>query len=120
MLIRQFAVTRFRGIESMALCPGRRTVLLGPNNAAKTTLLEALDLVLHPGFGRPRPAPDELDYYARDPTQGFEIEVVLGDLGTDMPRPSRLSRASPARSPVRAITAPGAGDGGARPRPGRR
>jgi putative ATP-dependent endonuclease of the OLD family len=83
MLIHQFTVTRFRGIESMALCPGRRTVLLGPNNAAKSTLLEALDLVLHPGFGRPRPAADELDYYARDATQGFEIEVVLGDLGTE-------------------------------------
>jgi putative ATP-dependent endonuclease of OLD family len=80
MLVRQLRVTRFRGIESMTLCPGRRTVLLGPNNAAKSTLLEALDLVLHSGFGRPRPAPDELDYYARDPTQGFEIEVVLGDL----------------------------------------
>lgn len=83
MLIRQFTVTRFRGIESMTLCPGPRTVLLGPNNAAKSTLLEALDLVLHPGFGRPRPAPDELDYYARDPRQGFEIEVVLGDLGDE-------------------------------------
>ena len=56
-------------------------MLLGPNNAAKSTLLEALDLVLHPGLGRPRSAPDELDYYARDPSQGFEIEVVLGDLG---------------------------------------
>jgi putative ATP-dependent endonuclease of OLD family len=81
MLIRQLTVTRFRGIESMTLCPGRRAVLLGPNNAAKSTLLEALDLVLHPGFGRPRPAPDELDYYARDPAPGFEIAVVLGDLG---------------------------------------
>jgi ABC-type arginine transport system ATPase subunit len=82
MLIRQFTISRFRGIKSMVFCPGQRNVLLGPNNASKSTLLEALDLVLHPGLGRPRSAPEELDYYARDPTQGFEIEVVLGDLGT--------------------------------------
>jgi hypothetical protein len=55
-------------------------VLLGPNNAAKSTVLESLDLLLHPGVGRPRPAPDEIDYFRRDPSQGFEIEAVLGDL----------------------------------------
>jgi putative AbiEii toxin of type IV toxin-antitoxin system len=43
-------------------------------------VLEALDLLLHPGWGRPRPQPTELDYYARDPDAGFEIEAVLGDL----------------------------------------
>jgi len=80
MLIRQFTISRFRGIESTSFCPGARNVLLGPNNAAKSTLLEALDLTLNPGLGRPRSAPDELDYYARDTSQGFEIEVVLGDL----------------------------------------
>ena len=80
MHIRQVKISRFRGIREATLHPGSRTVLLGPNNAAKSTLLEALDLVLHPGFGRPRRPPDELDYYARDPAQGFEIEVVLGAL----------------------------------------
>jgi putative ATP-dependent endonuclease of OLD family len=55
-------------------------VFVGPNNAAKSTLLEALDLVLHPGLGRPRPSPDELDYFARDPGAGFEIELVIGAL----------------------------------------
>ena len=80
MIIRQFTISCYRGIKSMTFCPGRRNVLLGPNNAAKSTLLEALDLALHPGLGRPRSVPDELDYYARDPAQGFEIEVVLGDL----------------------------------------
>jgi ABC-type arginine transport system ATPase subunit len=73
-------INRFRGIEHSILHPGVRTVLLGPNNAAKSTILEALDLALHPGLGRPRTAPDELDYYARDPSSGFEIEVVLGRL----------------------------------------
>jgi len=80
MRIRRLTITRFRGIEHTVLYPGRRTVLLGPNNAAKSTILEGLDLALHPGLGRPRPAPDELDYYGRDPSQGFEVEVVLGAL----------------------------------------
>ena len=80
MQIRRLTITRFRGIEQTVIHPGRRTVLLGPNNAAKSTILEALDLTLHPGLGRPRSAPDELDYYGRDPSQGFEVEVVLGAL----------------------------------------
>lgn len=80
MQIRRLTITRFRGIEHSVLHPGRRTILLGPNNAAKSTILEALDLALHPGLGRPRIGPDELDYYGRDPTDGFEIEVVLGEL----------------------------------------
>jgi putative ATP-dependent endonuclease of OLD family len=81
MIIRQFTITRFRGIDSLTVCPGSRALFLGPNNAGKSTILEALDLALHSGLGRPRAAPDELDYYARDPEQGFEIEVVLANLG---------------------------------------
>src|SRR4051812_46005819 len=80
MQIRQLTIRRFRGIEQTTLHPGPRTVLLGPNNAAKSTILEALDMALHPGLGRPRLPPDELDYYARDASAGFEIAIVLGDL----------------------------------------
>jgi putative ATP-dependent endonuclease of OLD family len=80
MHIRQLTISRFRGVDHTAIHPGPRTVLLGPNNAAKSTILEALDLALHPGLGRPRAALDELDYYGRDPSKGFEIEVVLGAL----------------------------------------
>ena len=85
MQIRQLTIQRFRGIEHTTLHPGPRTVLLGPNNAAKSTILEALDIVLHPGLGRPRLPPDELDYYARDPSAGFEIAVVLGRLEGAVP-----------------------------------
>lgn len=31
-------------------------------------------------WGRPRPAPEEVDYFRRNPATGFEIEAVLGDL----------------------------------------
>src|SRR4051794_26130641 len=80
MQIRRVEIERFRGIRAATLHPGKRTVLIGPNNAAKSTVLEALDLALHAGVGRPRVAPDELDYYARDPSGGFRIELVLGGL----------------------------------------
>lgn len=58
-------------------------MILGPNNAGKSTVLEALDLLLHHGIGRPRPVPTEIDYFRRDPAAGFEIEAVLGDLSGD-------------------------------------
>ncbi len=80
MRVRRLTIHRFRGIEDLTICPTARNVLVGPNNAGKSTVLEALDLALHPGLGRPRAAPTEVDYYDRDPAPGFEIEVVVGDL----------------------------------------
>jgi putative ATP-dependent endonuclease of OLD family len=82
MRIRRVTISRFRGIEWLQFQPGPRTVILGPNNAGKSTILEALDLLLHPGLGRPRPGPEEVDYFRRDPDAGFEVEAVLGDLPT--------------------------------------
>jgi putative ATP-dependent endonuclease of the OLD family len=80
MRIRRLAISRFRGIEELVFDPGDRTVILGPQNAGKSTVLEALDLLLHHGFGRPRRPPTEVDYFRRSPANGFEIEAVLGDL----------------------------------------
>lgn len=80
MRILRLSIERFRGIRDLTFTPGPRTVILGPNNAGKSTVLEALDLLLHPGYGRPRPAPTEIDYFDRDLTQGFSIEAVIGQL----------------------------------------
>jgi putative ATP-dependent endonuclease of OLD family len=82
MRIRHLNIERYRGIRSMAFSPGPRTVILGPNNAGKSTVLEGLDLLLHPGMGRPRPSPAEIDYFGRDPVPGFSIEATLGELPT--------------------------------------
>lgn len=59
-------------------------MILGPQNAGKSTVLEALDLLLHHGIGRPRPAPTEIDYFGRDPVDGFLIEAVVGGLDEPM------------------------------------
>jgi ABC-type arginine transport system ATPase subunit len=77
-------IERFRAIEALTLTPGSRNVLLGPQNAGKSTVLEALDLLLHHGIGRPRPAPTEIDYFGRDPSAGFVIEAVVGALDEPM------------------------------------
>ena len=84
MKIRKLTITRFRGIEQLTFCPGPSTVILGPNNSGKSTVLEALDLLFHPGFGRPRPPPDELDYHERQSERGFEIEAVVGELTQEL------------------------------------
>ncbi|HMT04073.1 MAG TPA: AAA family ATPase [Solirubrobacterales bacterium] len=80
MHIRRLTIERYRGIRHLELIPGLRTVILGPQNAGKSSVLEALDLLLHHGYGRRRPDPTEIDYFERDPTDGFEIEAVIGGL----------------------------------------
>ena len=80
MRIRRLAIDRFRGINSLEFTPGPRTLILGANNAGKSAILEALDLLLHPGIGRARPGPTEIDYFNRDVNAGFAIEAVIGDL----------------------------------------
>lgn len=76
-------VARFRGIEELVLHPGAVTVLLGPSNSGKSTVLAALDMLLHRGGGRGRVL-SELDFYQRSPAAGFEIEAVIGRLAPDL------------------------------------
>ncbi len=82
MQIRHVRIERYRGIRALAFSPGPRTVIIGPNNAGKSSVLEALDLLLHSGTGRPRASPVEIDYYGRDPASGFLVEATLGALPT--------------------------------------
>lgn len=80
MKIRQITIERFRGIEKIQIEPGDRNIILGPNNAGKSSVLEALDTLFHHGLGRRRPPPNEIDYFERKTALGFSIEAVLGDL----------------------------------------
>ncbi len=80
MKIRRLTIERFRGYDSFVWCPGDWNLILGPNGAGKSTILEAMDWLFDPGWGRPRPIPRPEDYWRRDVKQGFRIEVVLGDL----------------------------------------
>ena len=80
MRIRRLTIDRFRGLNHLEIFPGPRTLIIGPNNAGKSTVLEALDLLLHHGIGRPRPAPSEIDYFGRNTDVEFSIEAVIGEL----------------------------------------
>jgi putative ATP-dependent endonuclease of the OLD family len=78
MVIRSLTIRRFRGIESLSWRPGPGiNCLVGPGDAGKTTVLEAVALLLYP---RRPPLISEYHYFRRHLADGFEIETVLGGL----------------------------------------
>ena len=56
-------ISNFRGIKTATVLLPRHAVLIGDNNAGKTTLLEALDLVLGPDRLNRQPPIDEHDFF---------------------------------------------------------
>jgi putative ATP-dependent endonuclease of the OLD family len=81
--VRRLVLERFRGHERLEWCPRQCNLILGPNNAGKSTILEALDWLFDPGWGRPRPVPTLEDYWHLRVDPGFRIEAVLGGLGPE-------------------------------------
>lgn len=75
MQIRRIKVERFRAIDTSVLHPGPVTVLIGPSNSGKSTVLAAMDLLLHHGLGRPRVI-SELDFYVS--ASGGEADSSAG------------------------------------------
>ena len=92
MKIRRIKVSNFRGIKSAEICLDGHTVLIGDNNAGKSTILEAIDLVLGPDRLSRTPVIDEHDFYnglylddENNPIP-IEIEIIVGDLSDDQRR----------------------------------
>lgn len=56
-------IKNFRGIKNATIHPPQHAVLLGDNNTGKTTILEAIDLVLGPDRLNRTPPIDEHDFY---------------------------------------------------------
>ena len=65
MKIVRIVIKNFRCIRSAELFPSIHNVLLGPNNVGKTTVLEALNLVLNPEITFRSNVIDENDFYRR-------------------------------------------------------
>ena len=93
MKIAKVTVRNFRGILAGEMYLDGHTVLVGDNNVGKSTLLEAIDLVLGPERASRRPVVDEHDFYGGnyyddvlDELTAIRCEVVVTDLNEEQRR----------------------------------
>lgn len=93
MHIVRIRVRNFRGIANGEVHLDGHTVFVGDNNAGKSTLLEAVDLVLGPDRLNRRPVVDEHDFFAGiyvDPAKAevvpIQVEVIIAGLSEDQQR----------------------------------
>ena len=68
MRIKHLHIERFRSIESIDLDLGNTTVLIGPNNAGKTAILEAIRIALTRRWGQRGTGFTEYDVHLQDET----------------------------------------------------
>lgn len=93
MKVVQLTIRNFRGIKKAELAFDRHTLLLGMNNVGKSTVCEALDLVLGPDRLAKFPPIEEFDFYNAEylGADGQEaptarVEVLLTDLSPEVER----------------------------------
>lgn len=81
-LIRQLKIARFRGIGQLEWAPSSGiNGLIGPGDSGKSTVLDAIDLVLSP---RRSSTFTDADFHGLDTTQEIQIEATIGDLPTTL------------------------------------
>jgi putative ATP-dependent endonuclease of OLD family len=91
MQICRLKIKNFRGIKDAAILLPKHSVMLGDNNTGKTTILEAIDLVLGPDRSGRVPCVDEHDFYqgrytSKPTTPPPETKVAaIGDPTTAVP-----------------------------------
>jgi hypothetical protein len=82
MRLRQLTIERFRGVGHLVwYVPDLPLCLVGPGDSGKTTVLEAIELVLLP---RAFISFSEADFYNGDTTVPFEIQATVTDLPSSM------------------------------------
>lgn len=97
MRVTRLSISNFRGVRTAELLFDGHTLLVGANNVGKSTLCEALDLVLGPDRMNRSPPVDEFDFYnamyLAPPTDEvsekrkavpLRLEVVLTDLSDEI------------------------------------
>lgn len=80
------SVKNYRGLRDFSIDFSDRTVLVGANNTCKTSLLEAMNLALYPGFYYGPGLLSEYDFYNKryeDPADQIRIELTFGELSED-------------------------------------
>lgn len=77
-LIRQLRIERFRGIQTLEWAPGPGlNGLIGPGDSGKSTILDAIDLLLS---ARRTAAFTDADFHGLAVGDGILIEATIGDL----------------------------------------
>lgn len=96
MKVARLCIANFRGIKSAELHFDGHALIVGPNNVGKSTICEALDLVLGPDRTNRFPPIEEFDFYnanylapaaneGEQPTPiPIRVEVVLIDLDQEV------------------------------------
>lgn len=90
MRICKLVIKNFRCVKEASLLFGDHTLLIGGNNVGKSTVCEALDMVLGPDRLNRRPPIEEFDFYnglyidgENNPIQA-SVEVTLTDLSEEV------------------------------------
>lgn len=93
MQVSRLIINNFRGVKSAELSFNGHTLLVGRNNAGKSTICEALELVLSPERLHRQPPIEEFDFYNARYLEDdkvtpvlLRIEVVLTDLTEEISR----------------------------------
>ncbi|HKY22547.1 MAG TPA: AAA family ATPase [Vicinamibacterales bacterium] len=86
MKVVQLSIENFRSIKSAALQFDGHTLLVGPNNVGKSTVCEALDLVLGPDRISRFPPVEEFDFHNAN-----YLQPAAEEGGEPMPVPIRIA-----------------------------
>ncbi len=92
MLVRRLTIQNFRGIAKGVVDFAENTLLVGGNNTGKSTICEALDLVLGPERLYRRPVVNEHDFYKSTYLDNdgkpleIRIEAILLDISDEARR----------------------------------
>jgi|ERR1051325_1401749 putative ATP-dependent endonuclease of OLD family len=91
MKITRLIIDNFRGVAHATLNFDGHTLLVGMNNVGKSTVCEAIDLVMGPDRVAKFPPVDEFDFYNgsyleadKKTPRPLRIEVILTDLSTEI------------------------------------
>ena len=93
MRVRRLSISNFREVSTGAVDFTGHTLLVGGNNVGKSTVCEALDLVLGPERLFRRPVVDEHDFHVAAHAAGIEF---IGDPVADWKTARRLLQDIPA------------------------
>ncbi|MEU3332333.1 ATP-dependent endonuclease [Glutamicibacter creatinolyticus] len=90
MMLRLLRIEHFRGIESAEWAINRRLIgLVGAGDSTKTTLLDAIGLVLSPNYN---PQLTDADFYGLDLSRNIVIEAAITDLPINLVKESQLGK----------------------------